>query len=186
MALPERGTGWEPCDIDLFSPWQQQIKTRSKTEGRLLDRKAAWPVFHKHLFLSSTQFSPLSQISYKSQSKNSTEPFGHDGTQTPTVGRGRLAQPLLKHQTRFMEKSQTTMLGNFICWLSIHIFGKCVWTWQRPECFVFVALQVNTPRHCQPRLHTEDSSLCTSPSSQHQEKNNFCFCRLNKTTSLGF
>lgn len=60
MALPKLGTGREPCDIDLFSPWQQQIKTRSRGEGRLVSRKlhdqyipqASFPAFGRPGFPS--------------------------------------------------------------------------------------------------------------------------------------
>lgn len=60
MALPKLGTGPEPCDIDLFSPWQQQIKTTSRGEGRLLSSKrhdqyipqASFPAFGRPGFPS--------------------------------------------------------------------------------------------------------------------------------------
>lgn len=127
MALPERGTGWEPCDIDLFSPWQQQIKTTSKTEGRLLGREAARPVFHKHLFPPSTQFSPLSH------SKNSTDPFGHeerhsDADNVRPDPQRKVQQPCL--EILFVGLAYTSLKN----------------VYQLDRGFVFVALHVDTPK----------------------------------------
>lgn len=100
MALPKLGTGREPCDIDLFSPWQQQIKTTSRGEGRLLSRKLHdqyIPQAFRRRPGSPLSFPPLSQISHKRQRKSSTENFRHHGSTKPTAGRDQLTQQLLEH-----------------------------------------------------------------------------------------
>lgn len=56
MALPELGTGWEPCDIDLFSPWQQQIKTTSRV-------KAGCSAVEPHdQYISQASFPPFRRV----------------------------------------------------------------------------------------------------------------------------
>lgn len=127
-GAPQCRTGWEPCDIDLFSPWQQQIKTTSKTEGRPWAGR-----LHNQSFTSIFFSLPPSSLHFhkfhiKVKVKIAPNPSGRTALWCRLWEEAGWPSLSLKHQTRSMEKSQTTMLGNFICWLSIHIFGKCVWT----------------------------------------------------------